>query len=222
MKTYKIIPKTMRLPLLLALFFNTLAYNGSRLLTGDRIHYNLSSVLDGQIPFIPWTVSIYLGCYAFWAINYVIGCRQEREKAFQFISADLLAKAICLLCFLAFPTTNIRPVIKGTSIWEELMRALYQLDAADNLFPSIHCLTSSFCFIAVRKNKAVPVWYRIASCIIAISIYISTLTTKQHVLIDVVSGIMISEISYALAGKSGFSKRYMNFIYFILFSKCRK
>lgn len=149
----------MQLPLLLTLFFNILTYNGSRLLTGDRIHYDFSSILDEQIPFIPWTVSIYLGCYIFWAINYVIGCRQEQEKAFQFISADLLAKAICLLYFLVFPTTNIRPVIKGTSIWEELMRVLYQLDAADNLFPSIHCLTSSFCFIAVRKNQAVPVWY---------------------------------------------------------------
>ncbi len=212
----------MQLPLLLTLFFNILTYNGSRLLTGDRIHYDFSSILDEQIPFIPWTVSIYLGCYVFWAINYVIGCRQEQEKAFQFISADLLAKAICLLCFLAFPTTNIRPVIKGTSIWEELMCALYQLDAADNLFPSIHCLTSSFCFIAVRKNQAVPVWYCIASCFIAISIYISTLTTKQHVLIDVVFGIIISEASYVLAKKSGFSKHYMKFIYFILFSKCRK
>lgn len=204
----EIIPKIMRRPLLFAVIFNVITYNGSRLLTGGRIHYNLSSILDEQIPFIPWTVSIYLGCYVFWIVNYVLGCRQEQEKAFQFISADLLAKIICLLCFLIVPTTNIRPVIKGTSVWDEMMRVLYQIDAADNLFPSIHCLTSSFCFIAVRKNKAVPVWYRVISCFIAISIYISTLTTKQHVLIDVIFGIIISEICYLLARKSGFSKWY--------------
>lgn len=207
-----IIPKTMRLPLCLTLIFNAITYNGSRLLTQNRIHYNFSSILDEQIPFIPWTVSIYLGCYVFWAVNYVIGCRQEEEKAFQFISADLLAKMICLLCFLTVSTTNIRPVIQGTSVWEEVMRVLYQMDAADNLLPSIHCLTSSFCFIAVRKNEAVPVWYRITSCFIALSIYISTLTTKQHILIDVFFGIAISEVSYLSAKKSGFSKWYMNFI----------
>ena len=127
---------------------------------------------------------------------------------------------ICLLCFLILPTTNIRPVINGTSFWDEAMRILYQMDAADNLFPSIHCLTSSFCFIAVRRNEAVPVWYRVTSGFIAVSIYISTLTTKQHVLIDVIAAIMISEASYLLAEKSGFSKWYMN--YFIFFSKCRK
>lgn len=215
-----IIPKTMRLPLLLAVTFNTITYNGTRLLTVERFHYNLSGILDKQIPFVPWTISIYWGCFAFGAVNYVIGCRQEQEKAFQFISADLLAKMICLLCFLTLPTTNIKPVIKGTSFWDEAMRILYQMDAADNLFPSIHCLTSSFCFIAVRKNEAVPVWYRVTSGFIAVSIYISTLTTKQHVLIDVIAAIIISEASYLLAKKSGFSKRYMN--HFIFFSKRRK
>ena len=30
------------------------------------------------------------------------------------------------------------------------MRFLYQVDAADNLFPSIHCLTSWFCYIGIR------------------------------------------------------------------------
>lgn len=220
MKKYEIIPKIMWLPLLLAVAFNAITYNGTRLLTGGRSHCNLSGILDEQIPFVPWTVSIYLGCFAFWAVNYVIGCRQEQEKAFQFISADLLAKMICLLCFLILPTTNIRPVIKGTSFWDEAMRILYQMDAEDNLFPSIHCLTSSFCFIAVRKNEAVPVWYRVTSGFIAVSIYISTLTTKQHVLIDVIAAIIISEASYLLAKKSGFSKWYMN--HFIFFSKCRK
>ena len=32
------------------------------------------------------------------------------------------------------------------------MRVLYRVDEADNLFPSIHCLTSAFCFIAVLAD----------------------------------------------------------------------
>lgn len=211
-KRNPLIPGMMWLPIFLALFGNTLAYYGTRLITTGRIHHDITSFLDEKIPLIPWTIAIYLGCYLFWIVNYVIGCRQEQEKAFRFMSADFLAKIVCLLCFLVFPTTNIRPVIEGNSLWDELMRLLYRLDAADNLFPSIHCLTSYFCFIAVRKNKKIPRWYQALSLFITISICLSTLTTKQHVLIDVAAGVLLAEISWRFVDKSGFSKWYANIL----------
>lgn len=212
MKNSKIIPKVMWLPLFLTLLVNTITYNGSRLLTAGRFHYDLTNSLDERIPFVAWTVLIYLGCYVFWIVNYVIGCRQEKEEAFRFMGADLLAKLCCLLCFLVFPTTNTRPVLEGHSIWDEVMRMLYGLDAADNLFPSIHCLTSWLCFIAVRRNRKVPDWYKAASLLIAVSICISTLTTKQHVMIDVFAGVALAEGSYLFVKKSGFAVWYMNLI----------
>lgn len=128
------------------------------------------------------------------------------------MSADFLAKLVCLLCFLVYPTTNIRPDITGTSLWDELIRFLYRVDAADNLFPSIHCLTSYFCFIAVRNNKKIPRWYQVLSLFITISICLSTLTTKQHVLIDVAAGVLLAEISWLFVDKSGFSRRYANIL----------
>lgn len=209
---FKIVPKSMVLPLLLAVSFNMLTYYGSRLLTSDRFHYDLSNGLDAQIPVVPWTVTIYIGSYVLWIVNYILGCRQDKETAFRFISADFLAKFVCLLCFLLFPTTNVRPVINGDSIWDAAMRWLYHTDAADNLFPSIHCLTSWFCVIAVRKNKEIPVWYKAVSVIFAVSICISTLTTKQHVWIDVIGGIALAQGSYLFVQKSGFAKRYMDII----------
>lgn len=208
----QIVPGIMWPPLLLALTFNTVVYYGARVLTADRVHYDLSSGLDGWIPFLPWTIIIYWGCYLFWLINYIIGCRQDEETAFRFICADFFAKAVCLLCFLVLPTTNTRPVIDGTSIWEEGMRLLYRIDAADNLFPSIHCLTSWFCYIAVRKNKKIPKVYRFFSLFIAWSICISTLTTRQHVMADVIGGIGLAEISYFFVKKTGFFCRYKAFI----------
>lgn len=209
-KRNRIIPEVMILPLLLALACNAVAYYGSRLLTAGREHFDLSNRLDEQIPFVPWTVIIYFGCYIFWVVNYIIGCRQDRERAFRFMSADLLAKLVCLICFLVFPTTNIRPVIEGNSIWDELMRTLYRIDAADNLFPSIHCLTSSFCIIAVRGSEKVPKWYKAVSFLTTAAICISTLTTRQHVLIDVIAGVALSELSWQFVWKSGFSRRYMD------------
>lgn len=208
MRKKHIIPEIMWLPLFLSITFNSAVYYGARLLTAKRIHYDFTGVLDEQIPFLSWSVIIYLGCYLFWVVNYIIGCRQDEEKAFRFISADLFAKIICLLCFLICPTTNIRPFVAGDSIWDQLMRLLYRIDAADNLFPSIHCLTSWFCYIAVRKNEKVPQWYKLFSLLTVIGICISTLTTKQHVIPDVIAGVGLAQISYLLVEKSGFSRRY--------------
>lgn len=204
----RIIPGIMRIPIFTALACNMAAYYGSRLFTSGRVHYDITGWLDGKIPLLPWTIVIYWGCYLFWIVNYVIGSRQDQEKAFRFFSADFAAKLVCLVCFLIFPTTNVRPDIEGNSLWDELMRALYRVDAADNLFPSIHCLTSHFCFIAVRGNEKIPKWYQVASFLITLSICISTLTTKQHVLIDVIAGVLLAEISWLAVEKTGFSRWY--------------
>lgn len=212
MRRRRLIPGAMRIPIFLTLACNAVAYYGSRLLTVNRIHYDLSCRFDAGIPFASWTIIIYWGCYGFWMVNYLIGCRQDQEKAYRFMSADFLAKLACMLCFLILPTTNIRPAIVGDSVWDELMRALYRMDAADNLFPSIHCLTSWFCFIAVRGNEKVPRWYQAASFLIAVSICISTLTTRQHVLIDVAAGVALSEASWRAVEKTGFSKWYADMV----------
>ena len=148
----RIVPKYMWVPIILALLCNSLAYFGTRIFTTDRYHYVLSSRLDDMIPVVPYFIIIYWGCYLYWGINYVIGCRQEKDEAYNFISADFFAKIICMIIFMVFPTTNVRPVIEGGTFWNDAMLGLYGMDAADNLFPSIHCLTSWFCFIAVRKK----------------------------------------------------------------------
>lgn len=208
----RLLPKEMWISLFLAVACNTMTYFGTRIFTADRYHHDLTLGIDGQIPFVPWTLGIYWSCYLFWIVNYITGCRQDREKAYRFISADLLAKGICLLCFLLFPTTNTRPAVTGDSIWDEGMRLLYQVDAADNLFPSIHCLTSQFCLIAVRDNEKVPGWYRVVSLMMTACICVSTLTTKQHVLVDMAAGIALAEGSYLAVERIGWTGKYVHLI----------
>lgn len=198
----------MILPLVLAFSWNNLVYFGSRLITSDWPHTNAEIFIDQSIPFVPWTVIFYVSCYLFWIVNYIIGCRQEKEVAFRFLAADFFAKTICLFCFLLFPTTNVRPFIEGKDIWEKMMQGVYAADAADNLFPSIHCLTSWFCYIAVRKNPKIKKPYRLFSLFYALAVCVSTLTTKQHVIIDMIGGIFLAEFSYYLVDKLSFSKLY--------------
>lgn len=196
------VPPNLRPPLLCVLLWEALAYNGSRLLTAGMHHYDFTTAFDAATPFLPGTVSIYLGCYLFWLVNYVLACRQTEEQAWAFFTAEFLAKVVCLLCFVAFPTTNIRPDVGTANLWELLMGLVYRMDAPDNLFPSIHCLASWFSFIAVRENEAVPRWYRRSSLGFALLVCLSTLTTKQHVLLDVFGGVLLAEVSWQAVRKS--------------------
>lgn len=208
-KKYKIIP------LVIALIFNTIAYNGTRIITTSKYHYDITSPIDNLIPVIPATIIIYLGCYLYWLVNYVIGAGQEDDEAYKFLSADLFAKLICMVIFIAFPTTNTRPVLEDEGFFTEALKMLYQIDAADNLFPSIHCLTSWFCLIAVRKNPNVKTVYKIISVIITVAICVSTLTTRQHVIVDVAGGIALAEFSYLIVDKIGFTRIYQRSMKYI-------
>ena len=118
-----------------------------------------------------------------------------------FMWTEIIAKAICLVCYVVIPTTNIRPLIEGTGVFEKAMIWLYSADAADNLFPSIHCLSSWLCFIAVRKQERVPKVYKVISVMLAVMICISTLTTKQHVIVDAIGGVLLAELSHKIAPK---------------------
>ncbi len=186
---------------LIAVVLHTFTYFGTRLFTGGWHHYDMTTMLDNFIPFVPWTVVIYLGCYIFWAANYTLGCTQDKENAMIFMWTEIIAKAICLVCYVVIPTTNIRPLIEGTSVFDKTMIWLYSADAADNLFPSIHCLTSWLCVIAVRDQDRIPKTYKVISVILAILVCISTLTTKQHVIVDVIGGVLLAELSHKFAPK---------------------
>ncbi|MGN0334484.1 MAG: phosphatase PAP2 family protein [Lachnospiraceae bacterium] len=194
------IPKYSLLPLLITVIWNQVVYCGSMLLTRNWTHYSFELPMDRIIPFLPWTVSVYFGCYLFWITNYILCSRQEKSEAYRFLCADFLSKTVCLVCFLLIPTTNIRPSIEGDTLWTDLMRFLYQVDSPSNLFPSIHCLVSWLSYIGIRGKKHIPVWYRLFSCLMALAVFLSTLTTKQHVIVDVIGGVLLAEICYRAAG----------------------
>ena len=188
-----IVPAYGFFPLVFPFVFNCLVYSGSRAVAGSWYHHNIESNLDLRLPFLPQFLIIYFGCYIFWAANYILAARQDREEVYRFFTADFISRCVCLVIFLAYPTTNTRPVIEGSGFWDLLAGWLYSIDAADNLFPSIHCLVSWFCFLAVKGQKKIPIWYKAVSFILAVLVFLSTLFTKQHVIVDVAGGIFLAQ-----------------------------
>ena len=207
-KIHNYIPEYAAKPLILCVMLNSIVYSGARLFYKHSSFTNLTSYYDDKIPVIPVFVLIYFGCYVFWIVNYILISRINKEHCYRFLIADLLGKLICGIVYISFPTTNIRPDINTSGIFMDILKFLYRVDAADNLFPSIHCLVSWYCFAGLRNCKTIPAWYRYFSLVMAIMIFISTLTTKQHVIVDVLGGVMLAELTWQLSLRAKLYKTY--------------
>ncbi len=184
--------------------FNTLVYQGGRLIAKDLPHINMTTPLDAWIPVLSWTVLIYWGiAVPFWIINYCLCSYYDKYDSQSFVLSHYIGHAVCFLFFVLLPTTMQRPELAGSTLFDRLLILVYQSDRADNLLPSIHCFTSWLCWIGTRKNPRIPIWYQYVSLMIAIAICLSTLTVKQHVIVDVIAGIVLAELSYYIARQCG-------------------
>lgn len=190
------IPRDRILPLCLLVVFQQAIYWGTELVTANAVHVDLTTPLDRMIPFLPGWAFPYLLCYGYWAVNYCLIAREGRDYFYRFYTGEVLAKCICGILFLLLPTTNVRPVITGNSLPERLMAWIFTHDRPENLFPSIHCLVSWFCFVGIRPSKKIPKWYKAVSLVISLLVFLSTQFTKQHYVSDAVASLALAECCY--------------------------
>ena len=197
----KILPAYAYLPLGAMLLFNWLVYFGTRFFTTGMRHYSMYTSLDEIIPFVPAFISVYILAYFQWVFGYGIIARENKQIFYRIVIAEIIAKAMALVCFIAVPTTIERPEITGTGVWDTLTAYVYNADAPDNLFPSVHCLESWVCFRGAMYLKKPGKWYKYASLVFTLLVFASTVFVKQHVVLDMVGAVVFVEIGMFISGK---------------------
>ena len=139
------------------------------------------AAIDRAIPFIDWTVWIYLTQYALLAAAIVLA-RDDADRTQAFYSM-LAATAIAALIFAVWPTHIERQTQVTDGLTGLVWSGLYFADTPLNCFPSLH--------VALAVIAGTTLWRR-GSRLLAVFwpalIAISTLTTKQHVFMDVAGG----------------------------------
>ncbi|MGN0203082.1 MAG: phosphatidic acid phosphatase [Coprococcus sp.] len=190
-----LIPKYALLPLILAVIINCIAYFGARLFLGNAAYHNMTLPIDQRIPFVPAFIIIYFLAYVQWAAGYIVLARDSRHMCYYILGSEIAAKCICFFCFVFYPTTMVRPDIIGSGLFDMAVSYLYQIDAANNLFPSIHCLESYFCMRGALMSKKLPVWYRGVMVITTILVFASTVLLKQHVIADMAGAVVTAELA---------------------------
>jgi membrane-associated phospholipid phosphatase len=176
-------------------FVATLLY-----MTANHFHFFAPQLLpmswvDTLVPFLPNTVWIYVSEYVFFVAVYLT-CR-DLVNLNKYFYSFLVLQTISVLIFWIWPTTYPRELFP---LPEDLNRITYVVfsalritDTPANCCPSLHVSSvylSSFIFLDDQKKKF-PLFFLWGT-----AIALSTLTTKQHYLIDVVTGFLMAILTY--------------------------
>ena len=64
-------------------------------------------------------------------------------------------------------------------------------------------MASWFCCIGLRGRTGVPKWYKMVSVVITVLVFVSTRALRQHVLIDVIGGVLTAELTWFVSRHTG-------------------
>ena len=178
------------------LFFQILLYFGCEFFQ-SRIH-DVKRPVDDKIPFLPWTALPY--CFWFPLIAfYPLAVFQTDPYAYcGYLITMVIEIVLSVVCYLIYPTSFRRPV-PPDDFWGNFMNFIYHGSYRGlNCAPSLHC-SSCYLVICVSLTCAgMNLWLRVFTILIAVMIVLSTLTTKQHTLIDVLTAVPLFLVSRIL------------------------
>jgi membrane-associated phospholipid phosphatase len=151
---------------------------------------------ERSLPLVPWTFVVYMSDYLLgaWAVWQV---RRERDFL-ELARVATLALVLCASVFYLFPTSYPRPPYPETDslLIGGLMRLLAAADQPNCAFPSMHVALTGACVWGLRRS--VPPWAVPLTVLWGVAIAVSTLTTKQHYLWDVLGGAFVFAIAVLL------------------------
>lgn len=146
--------------------------------------------IDAAIPFVEWTVWIYYSYFVFLFVPFAM-CRDDSTTGRAFC-AVILNSLIAGVIFLAWPTSGVAQHPTSGGVTGLLWSALLIVDRPANFLPSLHVANTCACALALTRERH---GWRVVSPLWALLIAISTLTTKQHFVIDVPTGAALGIFS---------------------------
>ncbi|MGG7165278.1 phosphatase PAP2 family protein [Clostridium ihumii] len=161
----------------------------------QKLH-SLYTELDSLVPFINVFIIPYMMYMPNLVILLIIICYCDEERYFISLLALNIGNFICLIIYMFFQTYVPRPVIIHDDFLCSFVRFIYSKDNPYNCFPSIHVVATFSVLKGINKLKNMPIKYKIRFNIIGWLIIISTQFVKQHVIMDLLAGLVLVEGVY--------------------------
>jgi len=165
--------------------------------------YNLLTDIDEKIPFIPHFIWIYHSIVPVIILTAIL-LFQKREIFLGLIFSIIFAGIFMCLSYIAFPSFYPREMLVDSSTltgW--LIEITRSIDGPHNTFPSGHVTFAWLLvfFVGLSQYTRKHLWIQGVYFFWATLLTISTLTLKQHFIVDVFSGIVLATATYFLARK---------------------
>ena len=159
--------------------------------------FDFLTEFDTAIPFMPQHVWIY---HSILPVILLTMCLLVQSKHIFFTTfwACLVATFVLNMSYIFFPSFYPRPEFDITTVSEALVYLTYQIDGSNNTFPSGHVAFAWIMFMgAIHSRIASRIEGLKALYLLwAIGISLSTLTLKQHYIVDVFSGVILAFLSF--------------------------
>jgi membrane-associated phospholipid phosphatase len=160
----------------------------------------LTSV-DRGLPFWPLSGLVYFGAFPFLLATFL--SLRSPAAATRFLCANLLAQLLAMVVFVLWPTTYPRGAFPLPADAGPVAAALVSFcrtaDLPLNCLPSLHVSSVTICLATLRHDTR---WGRRGFWLtlpMGLAMVLSTLTFKQHYLLDVIAGAALGLGSWWLA-----------------------
>jgi len=170
-----------------------LSYYPASIATASR-SYDLTTSLDRAIPFVPWTWWIYFPHYVFGLVVTTILIPDPRV-AFRVFLAILLGQLISCTVYFLLPSAYPRPLTVGDAdpVTAAALTWFWGIDPPNNTFPSTHVANACLAAMGAWYTKHPVRWYSLA---VAVGVFITVHTAKQHYWIDAVGGVVVAYVAF--------------------------
>jgi membrane-associated phospholipid phosphatase len=145
--------------------------------------FDLGLPVDASIPFLPWTIFVYLSFYLLLLTAAALSTPRDYSRIQKTV---LAANFICYAGFFLVPAHYPRPLPQTAGALEGIYTWLYSNDAPGNTFPSIHA-AASLCVGFGMKQWPFALW--------GLAVAVSILTVKQHFVLDLLGGALVAAFS---------------------------
>lgn len=158
----------------------------------------IGNFIDDKIPFIKYfIIPYYIWFILIFAVPYYL-YKKDKDLLSKYIISYVVCAIVATIIFTVYPSIVTRPdYLPNNNLINIMVNIIYFIDNPPiNCFPSMHCAVSMLFILTISTYKNTPLKYRLLITFISILIMASTLYTKQHVFIDMVSGNIIMILIY--------------------------
>lgn len=164
--------------------------------------YEFVTIVDQWIPFMPVWIIPYVLWYLFLPGVLLLLAIRDKKACTRALLTQIMGIITCYIMYSIFQTTVPRPDVPGTDVFSVLVRGIYSIDEPYNAFPSIHVLGASALMLATYGAKNIGKWVNLGVQILGTLIILATVFVKQHVVLDMLAGLILAGGYYLASARA--------------------